>query len=75
MTDSLPNKKNRCHFCNKKIPLMLRGMACHCGMEFCALHRLPEDHKCSFDHKKEFMNNADNKINAMKCVADKMVKI
>ena len=75
MTDSGVNKKNRCYFCNKKIPLTLRGMACQCGFEFCALHRLPEEHKCTFDHREQHLTCATNKIDAMKCVAVKVEKI
>jgi hypothetical protein len=26
--------KNRCHQCNKKIPLVMRGTPCQCGFEF-----------------------------------------
>jgi hypothetical protein len=35
--------------CNKK--LMLSDMACRCEKRFCALHRQPEIHKCTFDFK------------------------
>ena len=42
--------KNRCPFpnCNKK--LQLTDMQCKCELIFCALHRLPEAHQCTFNH-------------------------
>lgn len=49
------NKKNRCAVCRKKLGMV--GFECKCsrvvGVEasfFCAVHRQPEDHACSFDH-------------------------
>jgi predicted nucleic acid binding AN1-type Zn finger protein len=30
---------------------MLSDMACRCEKRFCALHRQPEIHKCTFDFK------------------------
>lgn len=67
--------KNRCHQCNKKIPLVMRGTPCQCGFEFCALHRLPESHDCGFDHREKHLSTAESKINAMKCVAEKIEKV
>mgnify|MGYP000122522123 FL=1 len=28
------------------------GIECKCGLVFCTMHRLPEDHECTFDHMK-----------------------
>ncbi|XP_031496479.1 zinc finger A20 and AN1 domain-containing stress-associated protein 4 [Nymphaea colorata] len=42
-------KPNRCSSCNKRVGLM--GFKCRCGSTFCASHRLPEKHVCSFDFK------------------------
>jgi hypothetical protein len=42
-------QKNRCGSCRKK--LMLSDMECRCKVRFCAVHRMPEDHACSFDHR------------------------
>jgi len=41
---------NRCHAheCRKK--LKLTDMECRCNKRFCAAHRLPETHACTFDH-------------------------
>ncbi len=35
--------------CNKKVGLM--GLQCKCGLVFCALHRYPDEHDCTFDFK------------------------
>lgn len=44
------NMKKRCNFegCNKKLGLL--PFVCDCNMKFCALHRLPEAHSCTFDY-------------------------
>lgn len=47
-------KKNRCYLCNKKLTLM--PIICKCGLKFCSSHRHPEDHQCTFDHKREQQN-------------------
>lgn len=52
--------------CNKK--LKLYDMECRCNHKFCSTHRLPEDHACSYDYKKD-------KIKLEKVVADKVIKI
>ena len=38
---------NKCGSCAKK--LKLTDMACKCQHRFCALHRMPETHACTFD--------------------------
>lgn len=40
--------KKKCFECNKKVGLL--GLECRCGYTFCTTHRLPEDHRCDFDH-------------------------
>ena len=44
------NKKRKCPHpgCGKK--LQLTDMACRCDVTFCAAHRLPETHACTFNH-------------------------
>ena len=41
-----------CHFegCRKK--LKLTDMACRCKNIFCSIHRLPEQHECTYDFKQ-----------------------
>ena len=41
----------KCTICNKK--LKLTDFACRCGITFCTKHRLPEQHNCSHDFKKD----------------------
>jgi len=44
------NKKRCAHLnCNKK--LKITDMNCKCHKIFCSLHRLPEMHNCSWNHK------------------------
>jgi predicted nucleic acid binding AN1-type Zn finger protein len=42
-------KRCECEGCN--IKLLLTDMQCKCNKRFCSRHRVPEDHKCSFDYK------------------------
>jgi hypothetical protein len=44
---SLSEPSNKCGTCAKK--LKLTDMACKCQHRFCALHRMPETHACTFD--------------------------
>tara|TARA_B100001175_G_C18955335_1_gene377914 strand:+ start:238 stop:453 length:216 start_codon:yes stop_codon:yes gene_type:complete len=64
---------NCCAFedCNRK--LKLTDYACKCENKFCKIHRLPEDHNCLYDYKEN--NNKQKKIEAMKCILDKIGKI
>jgi hypothetical protein len=48
-TTASAQPKNRCGCCRKK--LTLTDMECRCKIRFCAAHRLPEEHACSFDHR------------------------
>ena len=61
-------KKNRCGVCKKKLGLL--GFECRCSdTQFCAIHRLPESHDCSFDHQKFGRDNLSQGL--VKVVADK----
>lgn len=66
-------KTNRCVICNKKVGIL--GFKCKCSEEhlFCSAHRLPESHKCTFDHRLEEKNMLANKL--VKVVSDKIQKI
>ena len=46
-------KKNRCQFEGCKKKLTITSFECSCSKKFCAIHRLPESHNCTFDYKKE----------------------
>ena len=41
----------RCNHVSCKKKLLLSDMECKCGIRFCANHRFPEEHKCTFDFK------------------------
>jgi len=43
------NSKNRCGECNNKLKLI--NYTCKCAITFCGKHRMPENHKCFYDHK------------------------
>ncbi|XP_051510843.1 AN1-type zinc finger protein 3-like [Myxocyprinus asiaticus] len=48
-----PKQKNRrrCFHCSSKLELVQAELgSCRCGYVFCMRHRLPEQHKCEFDH-------------------------
>jgi len=32
---------------------MLSDISCRCGLRFCSTHRPSEEHKCSYDYKKD----------------------
>ena len=68
-------KKHRCFLCNIKIPVAMRGYPCQCQHEFCLLHRLPENHQCSFNCREEYLKTCQSKISKMKCVSEKIERI
>ncbi|XP_059076501.1 zinc finger A20 and AN1 domain-containing stress-associated protein 3-like [Cryptomeria japonica] len=41
----------RCFNCNKRCRLGV-NFKCRCNHVFCSKHRYPEEHNCSFDHKR-----------------------
>ncbi|XP_023680011.2 AN1-type zinc finger protein 4 [Paramormyrops kingsleyae] len=51
-TPAAPKKKNskHCSMCGKRTGLA-SSYECRCGNNFCASHRYPEAHGCSFDYK------------------------
>ena len=54
--------------CRKKVSIAAR-FSCRCGYEFCATHRLAEDHECSFDWKgmgREALTKANPLVQASK---------
>lgn len=51
--------KKRCWSCKIKLELAQRELGgCKCGYVFCAMHRLPEQHSCIYDHKEGGRNEA-----------------
>lgn len=63
LPSDMPVQKNRkrCWNCKVKLELAQRALgSCKCGYVFCALHRLPEQHDCIYNHKE------DGRLHAMK---------
>ncbi|CAM9468521.1 unnamed protein product [Discosporangium mesarthrocarpum] len=48
-TRPVQRNRKRCFTCSKKVGYT--GIACRCNYVFCALHRYPEQHDCTFDFK------------------------
>ena len=46
-------KKPRCFICNSKVGLLGHRCECNSDIQFCAYHRLPESHNCTFDFKSK----------------------
>jgi hypothetical protein len=42
---------DKCPTCSRKVQIV--AQACRCGKKFCPLHRLPENHACTYDYKTE----------------------
>jgi hypothetical protein len=66
----------QCSFlnCKKKISFIDYIVCkCKCKLYNCILHRLPEDHNCTYNFKSEIDTNEF--INKNKCVSDKIIKI
>ena len=65
-------KTERCFICRKKLGLMV--FTCKCSNNFfCAEHKLPELHNCSFDFKTEGLNKLSEKL--VKVENCKIIKI
>ena len=63
----------KCAFegCKKKIKLT--DYPCKCEVIYCKFHRDPLIHNCIYDYKEN--NNKQKKIEALKCVSEKLDKI
>lgn len=62
---SRPTQKNRrrCFSCKARLELAFIEIGrCKCGYTFCELHRLPEQHACSYDHKENGRQEARDKM-------------
>jgi len=53
MDDRMVVSKPRCCAESCKKRLMLSDISCRCGLRFCSTHRPSEEHKCSYDYKKD----------------------
>jgi predicted nucleic acid binding AN1-type Zn finger protein len=53
----------RCQHCSCRLELAVREIGkCKCGSVFCLLHRLPEQHNCTYDHKEDGRREARAKM-------------
>jgi predicted nucleic acid binding AN1-type Zn finger protein len=50
----------RCATCNKKTGIM--PFDCKCGLQYCAKHRHPEEHSCTYDFKTEERNKLSDTL-------------
>jgi predicted nucleic acid binding AN1-type Zn finger protein len=64
-----PKSQKRCGQCKKK--LMLSDFECKCGTRFCASHRYPQEHACSFDYRAASTTNLGKQL--VKCAGERLV--
>jgi len=66
---------NRCYAngCRKK--LKLTDMECRCNKTFCAAHRLPETHACTFDHNAREWSALVNQLMSCQTESNKVQAI
>jgi predicted nucleic acid binding AN1-type Zn finger protein len=64
-------KKIKCVVCKKKLGLL--PFDCKCDGKFCASHRAPETHNCSFDFRAEGCKKLEQKL--VKVVGEKIAAI
>ena len=67
------HKTTRCAICQKKVGILTITCECSDILKFCAEHRLPENHLCTFDHKNKGKNLLESKL--VKVAGEKLVKI
>lgn len=59
--------KTKCGACDRKVSLIEKAIGtCKCSRVFCSLHRLPEQHECSYNFKDEKEKNMPKPIIAEK---------
>jgi len=61
----------RCSQCNVKISLV--SLSCRCNLNFCAKHRAPEEHHCTYDWKAATRKELE--LKNPKVVAPKVTQI
>lgn len=72
-SETQKKEQRRCGCEGCKAKLLLTDFACKCTVRFCQSHRLPEDHRCTFDHRAA--GKAVLKEQLVKAVNDKVVPI
>ena len=66
-------KRPRCAHSECKKVIREMKFPCRCEKVFCSLHRLPEEHACSFDYQK--MGKEELKTSNQAVTSLKLVKI
>lgn len=64
---------NRCTICNIKVKLDGWNCKCDTSFLFCDKHRLPFDHNCTYNFKKDY--SVKLKISNLKCIKQKVEQI
>lgn len=68
--DPNSNNMNKCKACNKSLKLIDITLGkCKCKNVYCKKHKMPEDHKCSYnykDHEREILGNKMKKVEVAK---------
>lgn len=60
---AVQKNKKRCFSCKARLELAFVEIGrCKCGYTFCELHRLPEQHACTYDHKESGRQEAREKM-------------
>jgi predicted nucleic acid binding AN1-type Zn finger protein len=65
-----PKSQVRCAQADCKKKLMLSDFECKCGTRYCATHRFPQDHACTFDFKAASAVTLGKQL--VKCAGERM---
>ena len=57
--------------CQKKIKLT--DFPCKCANTYCKIHRLPEQHRCTYDYRGSVSKS--KRVEELRCVSNKLQKI
>ena len=72
ITKKNKSKKNRCSFegCKRRIKLIDMALGnCKCGNMYCAIHRNPNTHNCTYDWHLNDKTKLSERLLKEKCVA------
>lgn len=71
MTDG--NIRYNCNVCNRK--LFISAIKCKCDKYFCANHRYNTDHNCTYDYRKNFKEELNQRLDNTNIKKIKIEKI
>jgi hypothetical protein len=66
--------KNRCFSCKRKLKIFEIEFKCKCSYKFCCKHKLPFNHKCTYQAQRQHENRELIKENNKMIVKDKVIK-